>query len=254
MNEAPAAAAPLWRNVLVLALLGAVFAALVGLGIWQVQRLHWKEALLASIDRRIHSAPLPLADIERRFAETGDVDYTPVTVAGSFAHGGERHFFATWKGESGYYVYTPLKLPDGRFLLVNRGFVPFDRKDAATRPQGQVAGPVHLTGLARDPLPGKPSWLVPDNDPAKNIFYWKDLAAMAATAGLPAGSTVLPFFVDAGPTPNPGGLPVGGVTLVDLPNSHLQYAVTWFGLAGCLVVVAGAWFWRRRHPRDNARP
>ncbi|MBN9037173.1 MAG: SURF1 family protein [Rhizobiales bacterium] len=254
MSAARAAGAPLWRSALWLALLVAVFAVLVGLGTWQVQRLHWKEGLLASIDQRIHSAPLPLADIERRFAETHDVDYTPVAVAGSFVHEDERHFFATWKGDSGYYVYTPLRLADGRYLFVNRGFVPFDRKDPATRQQGQVEGQVELTGLARNPLPGKPSSLVPDNDPAKNIFYWKDLAAMTATSGLPAGAVVLPFFVDAGPAPNPGGLPVGGVTMVDLPNDHLQYAVTWYGLAGCLVAVAGLWFWRRRHPAADGRP
>ena len=75
---------------------------------------------------------------------------------------------------------------------------------------------------------------MPDNDPAKNIFFWKDLDAMAASAGLPRRATVLPFFVDADATPNPGGLPIGGVTTIDLPNNHLQYALTWYGLAAAL--------------------
>jgi len=253
MNAGPAVSGgrSLWRGALMLALLVGAFAILVGLGTWQVQRLHWKEGLLASIDQRIHSAPQGLAEMERRFAETGDVDYEPVVVGGTFVHSAERHFFATWKGAPGYHVYTPLRLDDGRYLFVNRGFVPFDDKEAATRPQGQVEGRVELTGLARDPIPGKPSSLVPDNDPAGNIFYWKDLAAMAATSGLPADAAVLPFFVDAGPAPNPGGLPVGGVTLISLPNSHLQYAITWYGLAASLVAVAGAWFWRRRRARTE---
>ncbi len=69
---------------------------------------------------------------------------------------------------------------------------------------------------------------------------------MAATAGLPTGAKVLPFFIDAGKAPNPGGLPVGGVTIIDLPNSHLQYAVTWYGLAAALAGVLGAWLWRSR--------
>lgn len=221
-------------------------AVLISLGTWQVQRLQWKEALLATIDQRIHSAPEPLAAIEDRFARTGDVDYWPVTVSGEFLHAGERHFFATNEGQSGYYVYTPLKLEDGRFVLVNRGFVPFDDKDPATRPEGQVSGEVTLTGLARNPLAEKPSSMVPDNEPAKNIFYWKDRDVMAATAGLPSGTQLVPFFIDADDTPNPGGLPVGGVTIVDLPNSHLQYAVTWYGLAAALAGVLGTWLWRSR--------
>jgi len=224
----------------------AAFVVLIGLGTWQVQRLHWKEALLATIDQRIHSAPLPLADIEKKFAENGDVDYWPVTVSGQFMHEGERHFFATHEGESGFYVYTPLMLADGRVVFVNRGFVPYDLKDAAKRPAGQVAGEVTVTGLARNPLPEKPSSMVPDNDPAKNIFYWKDRDAMAASAGLPAGTSLVPFFVDADKTPNPGGLPVGGVTMIDLPNSHLQYAVTWYGLAAALAGVLGVWLLRSR--------
>jgi surfeit locus 1 family protein len=224
----------------------AAFVVLLGLGTWQVERLHWKEALLTTIDQRIHAAPLPLAEVEAKFGETGDVDYWPVTVTGRFLHSGERHFFATHEGDSGFYVYTPLQLADGRFVLVNRGFVPYDLKDPAKRAQGQVEGEVTVTGLARNPLAQKPSTMVPDNEPAKNIFYWKDRDVMAATAGLPAGAALVPFFIDADKTPNPGGLPVGGVTIIDLPNSHLQYAVTWYGLAAALAGVLGVWLWRSR--------
>lgn len=241
-----------WRTGLLVALILAAFAALLALGTWQVQRLHWKEGLLAAIDERTHAQPASLAEIERRFAETGDVDYWRVTVSGRFLNDDERHFFTTWQGDSGFNVYTPLQLDDGRYLLVNRGFVPFDRKDPATRREGQVEGRVEITGLARNPIPEKPSFLVPENDPAKNIFYWKDLSAMAATSGLPADAQVLPFFVDAGPAPNPGGLPVGGVTIIDLPNSHLQYAFTWYGLAAALLAVSVLWFVRRRRPATDA--
>jgi len=118
-------------------------------------------------------------------------------------------------------------------------------KDPATRAAGQLAGRVTVTGLARNPLPGKPSFIVPDNDPGSNVFFWKDIGAMAGSAGLPAGAVVLPFFVDAGAAENPGGWPVGGVTRLDLPNSHLQYAVTWYGLAAALAIVL-ALFLRRR--------
>lgn len=229
------------------AILGlVVFAMLVGLGAWQVQRLHWKESLLAAIDQRTRAQPLPLGDIETLYRTTGDVDYMPVTTTGVFRHGGERHFLATWKGQSGFFVFTPLELADGRFVFVNRGFVPYDLKDQSKRPQGQVEGEVSVTGLARNPLSQKSSVLLPDNDLAKNVFYWKDRDGMARSANLRAGAVVLPVFIDADASPNLGGLPVGGVTMIDLPNNHLQYAVTWYGLAAALAAVLAAWFWRRR--------
>lgn len=220
-------------------------AILLALGTWQVERLKWKEGLIATIAERTHAAPLPLAEIEQQYRTTGDVEYSPVRAEGTFFHEGERHFFATWEGQSGFYVYTPLRLADGRFLFVNRGFVPYDRKDPALRSEGQVSGTAAVTGLARNPLSEKPSFVVPENQPEKNIFYWKDRDAMAQTAGLPAGAEVLPFFVDADASPNPGGLPVGGVTIIDLPNNHLQYALTWYGLAAALAAVLGVWLFRR---------
>jgi len=248
MTAGPSGAAPAsGRFPWLIAILGlAAFAILVALGTWQVQRLHWKEALIATIEARRTAAPLPLAEIEAHYRSTGDVDYTPVTVTGTFRHGGERHFLSTWKGKSGFFVYTPLELADGRFVFVNRGFVPYDLKDASKRPQGQVEGEVTVTGLARNPLPQKPSWLLPDNDPGKNVFYWKDRDAMARTADLPAAAEIVPVFIDADAAANPGGYPIGGVTLINLPNSHLAYAATWYGLAATLLAIMGVAWWRRR--------
>lgn len=227
---------------------GIVFMILIGLGTWQVERLQWKQDLLATIAARMHAEPLSLDEVELQYGRTGDVDYTPVTATGEFMHDAERHFFATWQGASGYYVYTPLRLETGRVVFVNRGFVPFDQKDPKTRQQGQVSGLQTVTGLARNPLPGKPSMMVPDNDPDKNIFYWKDLRAMAILSDLDVDRGVLPFFVDADARPNPGGLPRGGVTMINLPNSHLQYAITWYGLAAALAGVMGVMLYRRSRP------
>ena len=220
------------------------FAVLILLGTWQVQRLQWKEALLGTIEARVHAQPRPLDEVLASGLAVSDLEYTPVTLEGVFVHSAERHFFATWNGASGFFVYTPLQRTQGDFVFVNRGFVPYDRKDPAKRPLSLVEGPVEVTGLLRAPLVEKPSSILPDNDPAKNLFYWKDIRAMASSSGLPADASVLGVFVDANEAPNEGGLPVGGVTIIDLPNNHLQYAVTWYGLAAALAAVLGAALWR----------
>ncbi|KZS49566.1 SURF1 family protein [Rhizobium anhuiense] len=237
-HAAPRRRLPVATGILVLIAL----AILISLGTWQVERLHWKEGLLADIAERQVAAPVPLADIEAMAAASGDIEYRKVTATGRYINNKERHFFATWRGQTGYYIYTPLELADGRALFVNRGFVPFENKEPEMRMQGQLTDQQTVTGLARQKLPGKPSWVVPDNDIAKNIFYWKDLDVMAESVGLDK-ARVIPFFVDADSTPNPAGLPIGGVTQVDLPNDHLQYAFTWYGLAAVLVVVVAiSWF------------
>ena len=248
MAEVPAGRAPRMGRAKAVVTWIAFFVALailLSLGTWQVQRLYWKETLLADIAERRVAAPVPLADIEAMAARGEDIEYRPVAVSGVFANNRERHFFATWHGQTGYYIYTPLQLADGRFLFVNRGFVPFEAKEPEMRKQGQLTGEQTVTGLARARLAEKPSSIVPDNDLAKNIFYWKDLDAMAASTGI-AADRLAPFFVDAGDAPNPKGLPIGGVTQFDLPNNHLQYAVTWYGLAVALVGVALYALFRRK--------
>ena len=220
-------------------------AILLSLGTWQVERLQWKEKLLADITERREAPPASLADIEGIAAKGEDIDYRHMTASGEYVNSKERHFFATWHGQTGFYVYTPLQLADGRYLFVNRGFVPYDNKEPEMRMQGQLTDQQTVTGLARAKLPGKPSWVVPDNDVAKNIFYWKDLDVMASSVGLDKAA-VVPFFVDADDTPNPKGLPIGGVTDVDLPNNHLQYAFTWYGLAATLVIIAVIARFRKR--------
>lgn len=240
-------AAPRPRLILTAILVAAAFAILIGLGTWQVERLHWKEGLLADIAARRAAEPVALSEIEREAEKPGgNIEYRRVTLSGTFDHKGERHFFATFEGRTGFYVYTPLTLADGRILFVNRGFVPYEMKEPGTRRAGEVEAVQNITGYARQKLAAKPSSLVPDNDLSKNIFYWKDLAAMTASDGLDPAK-VLPFFVDADEAvKNPGGWPKGGVTQFDLPNSHLQYALTWYGLAASLLAVVIASVLRRR--------
>jgi surfeit locus 1 family protein len=242
----PAPRMSLGKRIATGAIVALALALLLSLGTWQVQRLHWKEGLLVQISERRQSEPVPLGGIAEKERTGEDEEYARVVIEGVFDHSRERHFFATHQGRSGFYIYTPMTLSGGKILFVNRGFVPYEMKSVVTRMAGQVEGPVSLTGYFRNRLSAKPSWLVPDNDPAKNIFYWKDLDAMAATAGLDP-QKVLPFFVDVDDAvKNPGGFPQGGVTQFELSNNHLQYAVTWYGLALALALVAGVMVFKRK--------
>jgi surfeit locus 1 family protein len=165
--------------------------------------------------------------------------YLHVAVSGRWHHDKERYLYAPAASGLGWHVFTPLEMAPARFVWINRGFVPDARKDPATRPDGQTAGEAGVAGLIRV-APAR-TLFTPDNDVARNLWYWPDTAAMTASAfaGSPVG--VLPFFIDADALPEPpGGLPKGGVTRLELPNRHLEYAITWYGLALTLIGVYSA--------------
>jgi surfeit locus 1 family protein len=204
---------------------------LVGLGSWQVQRLHWKEGLIAQRDRMV-AAP-PIAPPQTLEAEQNQFRH----VADDGVLLNDKEIFlaaASEGGGSGYQVLTPLQEPDGRIIFVNRGFIPLELKDPAKRAAGEPSGPVHIAGLLRVPPAEKPTFFLPNNRPDLDLWFWVDLPAMAKAVGVP---DTAPFYIDADKTPNPGGWPQGGVTNLELPNDHLQYAITWFSLAIALVVI-----------------
>ncbi|MGE0118941.1 MAG: SURF1 family protein [Dongiaceae bacterium] len=218
---------------------------LLGLATWQLERLQWKEGLIAERTARTTAAPigLPVPGALLSPEALADLDYRRARAAGRFLHDREMYLAArTMQGSVGYQVVTPLEQADGSFVLVNRGWVPDDRKDPAARPDGQVTGTVAVEGAIR--IPGRQHWLQPDNEPAKNLWFWSDLAAMAGHARIPSDRLV-PVFLEAGAAPNPGGLPIGGQTRVNLPNDHLQYAITWFALAIGLAVIYVVYHLRR---------
>lgn len=208
------------------------FLVLLGLGTWQLERRAWKLDLLAARTTALAAAPVALPET---IPDPDALDYRRVWVEGEFRHDREMHLIGRfYRDKPGYQIVTPLILADGSAVLVNRGFVPLDKVDPASRPAGQVTGPVRVEGAVR--LSVRPGWLTPDNQPDKNVWFAPDLAQMAAAAGL---ARVRPVFVEAGPEPNPGGLPIGGQTQIDLPNDHLQYAITWYSLAVALAVIYG---------------
>lgn len=240
---------PAKRRASPLVVISLVLPALIMLlllGNWQLQRLAWKEGLLATIEMRMQQPPTDLDSALSTWQEEGDVDYLPVTLEGRFLNDREQYFLATYEGQSGWYVFTPLQMADGRAVIVNRGFVPYDLRNPDKRSWQPVENSVTIVGLARNPLSEKPGSLLPDNTPAERTWYWKDHAAMARTMEL-SEATLQPFFVDVSTTDGAVAAgPIGSVTRISLPNNHLQYAITWFGLAAALVVITGVFLWRRQ--------
>jgi surfeit locus 1 family protein len=216
---------------------------LIGLGTWQVERKAWKEALIAALTERLGAPPQalpaqatwqnldPAIDEYRRVKFTAQFDH----AAEALVYGAASAFRPDVSGP-GYWVFTPARLTDGSLIMVNRGFVPEDRKDPKSRAAGQVTGPVEIVGALR--WPDARHWFTPNDDAAHNLWFNRDPAAIAAAKRLGA---VAPFFVEMEAPVPPGGLPSPGKIVVNLPNNHLQYAITWYGLAAALVGVFVVW-------------
>jgi surfeit locus 1 family protein len=225
----------LWPSLAALATL----IVLVSLGTWQVERLQWKESLIAQRTAQLAAPPKVLP------AHSDDWtawDFRKVSTSGRFRHDLEQLFGAsTHEGQLGHHVLTPLLRADGSALLVDRGWVPADRAHPAARREGQIEGPVTITGLARYRGGDAPGWFTPANRPENLMWFSYDLPAFEQALGLP----LLPVVVEADGRQNPGGLPIGGQTRIELPNNHLQYAMTWYGLALTLLGVYVAFSLRR---------
>ncbi|EJC85715.1 hypothetical protein Rleg4DRAFT_7604 [Rhizobium leguminosarum bv. trifolii WSM2297] len=213
--------------------LALLAAALSALGTWQVQRLAWKRELIARVDERVHAAPVPApAQADWGKVNAADDEYRRVSATGTLANDKETLVYASTVLGPGYWVMTPLSLADGTAILVNRGFVPIDRRDPATRREGELSGPVEITGLMRMTEP-KGS-LLQSNDAAADRWYSRDVAAIAQKR---VAGAIAPYFIDADAAANPGGLPVGGLTIIHFPNNHLVYAITWYGLAAMAIAL-----------------
>ena len=213
---------------------------LLALGSWQVHRLMWKTELNEERSAQFQAEAVMLP---AELADADDFAYRRVWLEGSFRHEAEMFLAArTFDRRVGYQIITPFERTDGSAVLVNRGWVPLDNKEPETRLGGQIEGTYRLEGVV---VPGgRVGWFTPDNEPENNIWFWTDTEALAAKAGIPPPS----FLVDAGPAPNPGGLPIGGQTKVELRSEHMQYIVIWYALAIGLAVIYTIYM--RRGPRE----
>ncbi|MFM9938892.1 MAG: SURF1 family protein [Hyphomicrobiaceae bacterium] len=215
--------------------LGALF--LVGLGTWQLDRKAWKEALLQRIEERAKAEPIVLDAAASLFKSGDDLEYTRVRARGRLLTERSRFLFQAQGMAAGYHVYTPLETPSGATLLVNRGFVPEAQLSTIDTSPADRNRIVDIVGLLR--RPGHKGWFDGQNDPAKNRWYWRDLDGMAKASFPDGRREIYPFFLDieASAAPRAASYPQPGVTRVQLSNKHLQYAMTWYGLALTLIGV-----------------
>lgn len=228
--------------VLAASVLGVL--VLAGLGTWQVQRLAWKQDLIAKIEARVASPAVDLATARRLWQDTGDVEYLRVAVVGRFGAGRDNYYFTTGPAGPGYHVYAPFQSSEGGVVLVNRGYIPDAMLpalagDHVPRPPGEVT----LTGLAR--AGEKAGWFSGAPPPQGQNRPWltRDLIGMARSAGIEdiaSPAQFVPFFIDVErDSAHPSSYPQGGTTRLNIANRHLEYALTWYGLAALLVIMTG---------------
>jgi surfeit locus 1 family protein len=238
-----------------------ILAVLLGLGTWQLQRRIWKEDLLAAMSAR--SALPPAVDLSkldcRPAAGWADpCEFRPVRLSVTFQHDQERHIFisvppqADGVGGPGYWVFTPARTADGQGLYVNRGFVPERLKDVSVRAAGQIGGSVTLEGvLRRSETRGR---FAGANDPKRNIYFIRspeELSNLDGPEPRPSPDRMFnwAYYIDMTGPPASGGLPRPLAGKIAIPNRHLEYALTWYGLALTWLVIV--WV-RSRPPAVNA--
>jgi surfeit locus 1 family protein len=227
-----------------------LFAALVALGTWQLQRKAWKEALIATLNERLAAAPAPLPapDTWPQLDRQSD-EYRRVKFAATFEPGQSALVLATTSALRpdvpglGFWVFAPARLADGSVVVINRGFVPAPSGDPKVSYDGPAAGVVEITGALR--WAEARHWFTPRDNPAQNIWYVRDPAMLAAAKNW-GSSAVAPFYVEQESPPPRDRWPQPGKLVVNLPNNHLQYVVTWYGLALVLVVVFAVWAFKSR--------
>jgi surfeit locus 1 family protein len=238
----------------VFALLG--LAVLIGLGVWQLDRLAWKEGLIAEVSARAAAPPIaapPEGEWPRLAPD--DYEYRHVRLEGVYEFGRQVLVFRALdhpRGRfsgPGYLVLTPLRLADGAYVIVNRGFVPQDQRDVFAAPAKQASGEIVVTGLMRSSE--SRTLFTPSDDPARGQWFTRDPAAIAAALKLDRAA---PFTIDADAAGGPGDLPQGGETILAFPNNHLGYAFTWFGMALALAGVFCAYAMTRLRPAAKPAP
>lgn len=205
-----------------------MLAGVLGLGFWQLQRLSWKEDLMASINVEVQQKPVtppqPLT-----LPESG---YRHLLLEGEFLHEKEMPMGGRYyRNTMGYHLLTPFRLTDGRVVLVNRGWVGVLERKADTRPETLITGIQRFAGMAHRPEPKR--LFSAENDPKENIWFWYDLAGMRRYTGLNFPDVVIDALESEGMPASPRP----AAKHIELRNDHLMYALTWFSFALALLVI-----------------
>ncbi|MDG1286615.1 MAG: SURF1 family protein [Rickettsiales bacterium] len=215
---------------------------LVGLGSWQMQRLAWKDQLLAQYETGKTLPALELSAIASQ--DLNNNAYRHLKFSGKFMHDKEVHLGGRrWHGKTGYQVLTPMKMKDGRIFLVNRGWIPFELKDQEKRADSIAQSHASLTAVLR--IPKQAQLFTPENHPKKNFWFTVDVPAITEFTGVTPEPVMLEV-IEAEPDINAFPIPSDGVRV--FRNDHLGYALTWYALAlGALIM-----FWARvlRQPKN----
>ncbi len=223
----------LWASLLA----AVALCVLVGLGTWQLYRKAEKEALIEQMQARGEG---PAIALPQRLSPTEDLVFTRVMVTGRYLHDKEMRLSnRVRKSEVGRHIVTPFRLDDGRSLLVDRGWVPLSLEDPATRPESRSEGSVSVEGILRTGGFGGPAFLRPENAPEEGLYNWLDLEGMAEAADLGNPITTL-YLAVVGTTEGAETsvrYPIPSGAVVTLRNDHLEYALTWFSLAGVLAAI-----------------
>jgi cytochrome oxidase assembly protein ShyY1 len=215
-----------------------VIGALIGLGVWQLQRRAEKHALIAALTDRLGAAPAALPSPDQWNALSPEHDeFRRVTIMATFRDALDAKVYTTGSAlrtdvaTLGTFVFAPVTLADGTTIVVDRGFVPHGAREAAPPHE-----PVALTGYLR--FPEKSGWITPAPDAGKRLWFARNHVEMAK---LLSWGPVAPFYLDLESPAPPAGLPRPGPLDVHLRDDHLQYAMTWFGLAVAVTIAFAVW-------------
>jgi surfeit locus 1 family protein len=219
-------------------------AILVTLGFWQVERLKWKEKLLAQLGANAAAEPTGLAEVEALQAEGRSVEFVKVRFKGTYKNDAWMKMISTFEGGQGWIILTPAVTADGRSVIVDRGRIPGQLLDGFDKPEGEQ----EITGVVRAYSRGQ-GYFDPANDPKANLWYWWDIPGMLAASNLPETLKPVPFVVQVLPGTVAAEFPKPPEPKANLANNHLGYAITWFGLALTLAAVAVAYLLDQRKRR-----
>ena len=210
-------------------------ALLLALGTWQVARMQWKEALISEFTARAQGEAISPPGA----AAAAGLRFQRLALSGVWMHEAEIQMTGrTFEGTAGYHVVTPMRLDDGRILLVNRGWVAQDYRQPESRPKSLASGRREIEAILR--LPARKGYFVPENDPVRNDWFTLDIDDIADHRDLGA-DVIRAYRADALRPDGPYTQPIGAAVDIDIPNNHWHYALTWYGIALGLIGVYIAW-------------